>query len=76
VPTDLHVWRRRLELISGLLAMAYGVSSLPDPPVPYAGPVALYSAAAHVGGTPRAGPPPGGRWAVTAVLPLDRVPAP
>jgi signal transduction histidine kinase len=45
------VWRRRwplpMAMVAGLLAMGYGVSSLPDPPVPYAGLVALYSAAAH-----------------------------
>jgi signal transduction histidine kinase len=45
------VWRRRwpfaMSIVSGLLAMGYGLSSLPDPPVPYAGLVALYSAAAH-----------------------------
>lgn len=45
------VWRRRwpfsMSLVSGLLALLYGISSLPDPPVAYAGLVALYSAAAY-----------------------------
>jgi hypothetical protein len=45
------VWRRRwpfaASMVSGVLAMAYGLSTLPDAPVPYAGLVALYSVAAH-----------------------------
>jgi len=45
------VWRRRwpfvMSMLSGLLALTYGLSWLPDPPVPYAGLVALYSAAAY-----------------------------
>jgi signal transduction histidine kinase len=45
------VWRRRwpftVALLTGLLTIAYGVSSLPDPPVAYAALVGLYSAAAY-----------------------------
>jgi len=44
------VWRRRwpftVALMCGLLTVGYGLSSLPDPPVPYAGLVGLYTAAA------------------------------
>ncbi|WP_163509910.1 sensor histidine kinase [Fodinicola acaciae] len=43
--------RRRFPLVvltvCGVLAMIYGISPLPDPPVPYAVLVAVYSAAAH-----------------------------
>jgi signal transduction histidine kinase len=45
------VFRRRwpfaVALICGALTVVYGVSSLPDPPVPYAGLLSLYSVAAH-----------------------------
>jgi signal transduction histidine kinase len=45
------VVRRRLPfaapLLTGLLTMAYGLTSLPDPPVEYAALVALYSVAAY-----------------------------
>jgi signal transduction histidine kinase len=34
-------------LLTGLLTMAYGLTSLPDPPVEYAGLVALYTVAAY-----------------------------
>ncbi len=44
------VFRRRwpfgASLASGLLAFGYGLTSLPDPPISYAGVVALYSVAA------------------------------
>jgi signal transduction histidine kinase len=40
-------WPMTVALISGFLAMLYGVSSLPDPPVPYAALVAIYTAAAR-----------------------------
>lgn len=44
-------FRRRFPLIvvtvCGLFAMVYGISAAPDPPVPYAALVAVYSAAAH-----------------------------
>jgi signal transduction histidine kinase len=45
----LVIRRRRpfaVSLVVGLLAFAYGLSVLPDPPVSYAGLVALYTAAA------------------------------
>jgi signal transduction histidine kinase len=45
------VFRRRwpfaVSFICGGLTVVYGVSSLPDPPVPYAGLLSLYSVAAH-----------------------------
>ncbi len=45
------VWRRRFpvvtSLLSGMLALTYGLSWLPDPPVPYAGLVGMYSVAAY-----------------------------
>ena len=45
------VFRRRwpftTSLLAGLLTLTYGLTTLPDPPVPYAGLVALYTAAAH-----------------------------
>jgi signal transduction histidine kinase len=45
------IWRRRwpftVGMTSGLLCLTYGLSSLPDPPVAYAGLVALYSTAAY-----------------------------
>jgi signal transduction histidine kinase len=40
-------WPFAVVLVTGLLAIGYGLSSWPDPPVPYAGLVGLYSAAAH-----------------------------
>jgi signal transduction histidine kinase len=44
------LWRRRfpflVSAVCGLLTSVYGLSSLPDPPLPYAGLVAVYSAAA------------------------------
>jgi hypothetical protein len=40
-------WPVTVALISGVLALFYGVSTLPDPPVPYAALVAIYTAAAH-----------------------------
>lgn len=40
-------WPVTVALISGFLALLYGVSSLPDPPVPYAALVAVYTAAAR-----------------------------
>jgi signal transduction histidine kinase len=45
------VFRRRLPFtvagVCGALTVVYGMSSLPDPPVPYAGLLSLYSVAAH-----------------------------
>jgi len=45
------VLRRRyplaVALVCGGLTMVYGLSSLPDPPVPYAGLLSLYSVATH-----------------------------
>ncbi len=45
------LWRRRypvpISLLSGALATVYGLSYLPDPAVPYAGLVGLYSVAAY-----------------------------
>jgi signal transduction histidine kinase len=40
-------WPLPVVLVVGLLSAAYGLSSLPDPPVYYAGLVALYTVAAH-----------------------------
>ena len=40
-------WPFTVALLCGLLTAVYGVSTLPDPPVPYAGLVGLYSAAAY-----------------------------
>jgi signal transduction histidine kinase len=40
-------WPVTVALVSGFLALLYGVSSLPDPPVPYAALVAIYTAAAR-----------------------------
>jgi signal transduction histidine kinase len=34
-------------MVTGVLTLAYGLTSLPDPPVPYAGLVALYTVAAY-----------------------------
>ena len=45
------VWRRKLPfatvLVTGLLTGVHGASSLPDPPVAFAGLVAVYTVAAH-----------------------------
>ena len=45
------VWRRRwplaVVLVSGGAAAVYGMAELPDPPVPFAALVAVYSVAAH-----------------------------
>ncbi len=45
------VWRRRqpfaAALVTGLLTAVYGTSPLPDPALPFAGLVAVYSVAAH-----------------------------
>jgi signal transduction histidine kinase len=45
------LWRRRFPFLAsaacGVLTSVYGLSTLPDPPVPYAGLVAVYSAAAY-----------------------------
>jgi len=40
-------WPFPVVMVVGLLSAAYGLSSLPDPPVYYAGLVALYTVAAH-----------------------------
>jgi signal transduction histidine kinase len=40
-------WPLAVAAVCGGLTMVYGLSSLPDPPVPYAGLVGLYSVAAH-----------------------------
>ncbi len=40
-------WPLAVATVCGALTMVYGLSSLPDPPVPYAGLVGLYSVAAH-----------------------------
>jgi signal transduction histidine kinase len=40
-------WPLAVALVCGTLTVVYGVSSLPDPPVPYAGLLSLYSVAAH-----------------------------
>jgi signal transduction histidine kinase len=40
-------WPFAAPMLCGFLSMAYGASSLPDPPVQYAGLVALYTVAAH-----------------------------
>ncbi len=40
-------WPFAVALVCGLLTAVYGVSTLPDPPVPYAGLVGVYSAAAY-----------------------------
>ena len=40
-------WPLAVAAVCGALTMVYGLSSLPDPPVPYAGLVGLYSVAAH-----------------------------
>jgi signal transduction histidine kinase len=40
-------WPLAVALVCGALTVVYGVSSLPDPPVPYAGLLSLYSVAAH-----------------------------
>ncbi|MGH3460751.1 MAG: sensor histidine kinase [Kribbellaceae bacterium] len=40
-------WPLAVASVCGGLTMVYGLSSLPDPPVPYAGLVGLYSVAAH-----------------------------
>jgi len=40
-------WPFAVALLCGGLTAVYGVSSLPDPPVPYAALVSLYSVAAH-----------------------------
>jgi signal transduction histidine kinase len=40
-------WPLSVVIVVGLLSAVYGLSSLPDPPVYYAGLVALYTVAAH-----------------------------
>jgi signal transduction histidine kinase len=40
-------WPFSVSLVCGFATVAYGVTSQPDPPVAYAGLVALYTAAAH-----------------------------
>jgi signal transduction histidine kinase len=40
-------WPLAVALVCGALTVVYGMSSLPDPPVPYAGLLSLYSVAAH-----------------------------
>ena len=40
-------WPFTVALLCGLVTVVYGLSALPDPPLPYAGLVALYTAAAH-----------------------------
>jgi signal transduction histidine kinase len=40
-------WPFAVALVCGGLTVVYGMSSLPDPPVPYAGLLSLYSVAAH-----------------------------
>ena len=51
VQAGVLLWRRRypvlVSLTSGALATVYGLSYLPDPAVPYAGLVGLYSVAAY-----------------------------
>jgi hypothetical protein len=41
-------WPVTIALISGFLALLYGISTLPDPPVPYAALVAIYTAVRRV----------------------------
>jgi signal transduction histidine kinase len=40
-------WPLAVAFVCGGLTVVYGLSNLPDPPVPYAGLVALYSVASH-----------------------------